>query len=288
MRAMRRGRGWGYAWAIAVGMVLFGCKHAPARVFEVAVPESPGSAADPATAYKLVVDLLAQNNYRIMEQNEPARSVRVRALSSGDDPSKASFITADVEPDGKRIVLRPSGSSVKKDGSASPRLESEILVLEGKLQERLGAAPAASPAPMAKAPSEPSSPAVVQVRLDMPPPSASNSLPSTWNEDAYTCLSVQLPTDVRQLRLRLSTGQDADVSLSIGYLPGACRSASECHLPGGCPALGLSDSEKVSQLAHAIAGGQIGPQATLMLEGRAVAVVNLATHGSVSQAMRQR
>jgi hypothetical protein len=91
----------------------------------------------------------------------------------------------------------------------------------------------------------------------------------------------------QQIKLRLSNGENADVAISIAYSPGLCRSASNCALPNGCPALGLGDSQQVRRLAERLARGQVASKATITVDGRPVSTLDLRAHGSINQALTQ-
>jgi hypothetical protein len=76
--------------------------------------------------------------------------------------------------------------------------------------------------------------------------------------------------------------------LSLAHAPELCRSAAECKLSGGCPALGIADPERVTRLAGRLSKREIGPTATLLLRGRPVAKFDLSKHGSIAQAMAEK
>jgi hypothetical protein len=150
-------------------------------------------------------------------------------------------------------------------------LISELASLHQALQKKLGATQGSTSAPLAAAPS---------------------TLPVAWSETAsdghgtFTCLPVKLAEDDQtQLSLKLSNGETADVSLSLAL--GLCRSPTSCKLPGGCPALGIADSDHVSRLAGRLSKHEIGPLATLFSRGQAIAVIDLGKHGSIAQAMAE-
>jgi hypothetical protein len=86
----------------------------------------------------------------------------------------------------------------------------------------------------------------------------------------------------------LSNGENADLLLSLAHAPELCRSAAQCKLPGGCPALGIADAERVSRLAARLSKHEVGPLATLLSKGQAVATIDLSKHGSIAQAMLEK
>jgi hypothetical protein len=87
------------------------------------------------------------------------------------------------------------------------------------------------------------------------------------------------------LTLQLTNGEKADLQLSLAYDPGLCRSPAQCKQPGGCPALGIGDTERVNRLAGRLSRGEIGSQAILLDSGKPVATIDLSHHGSIVQAM---
>jgi hypothetical protein len=56
---------------------------------------------------------------------------------------------------------------------------------------------------------------------------------------------------------------------------------------GGCPALGIGDTERVNRLAGRLSRGEVGAQATLLDSGSPVANIDLSKHGSIVQAMSE-
>jgi hypothetical protein len=69
--------------------------------------------------------------------------------------------------------------------------------------------------------------------------------------------------------------------------PELCRSPAQCKVPGGCPALGIGDPERVSRIAARLSKGEVAAQAILLDSGKAVANIDLAKHGSIVQAMSE-
>jgi len=184
------------------------------------------------------------------------------------------------------VHLGASGYLVHPDGTIHKNLNSELASLQKTLSKRL--ASGALPPPPPAAP----------VDVTQTPSAAPGSLPTAWSEPAYdpsvwghgnfTCLPVKLAAEQQsELSLKLSNGENADVSLSLAYAPELCRSPGECKLPGGCPALGIGDTDHVSRLAGRLSKKEIGPQATLLLKGQPVAIIDLSKHGSIAQAMTE-
>jgi hypothetical protein len=162
-------------------------------------------------------------------------------------------------------------------------LNTEMNGLEQSLKERFngGAAPASS------------SPAVATTA-----PVDTSGAPTAWSEPAYdpsvwgngnfTCLPVRVPVEHQAaLSLQLSNGEKADLQLSLAYDQGLCRSPAQCKQPGGCPALGIGDTERVNRLAGRLSRGEVGSQATLLDGGKPVATIDIAHHGSIVQALSE-
>jgi hypothetical protein len=240
--------------------------------------------ADPNATYAVVLDTLKRDNYGVIDRDDAAHAVRVRSHIDQHDANRVSIITLQV--DGAAVHLGASGYLVHPDGTIHKSLNSELASLQRTLSKRLGSGalpppPSQAPVPMAEAPS-----------------AAPGSLPTAWSEPAYdpsvwghgnfTCLPVKLAAEQQsELTLKLSNGENADVSLSLAYAPELCRSPGECKLPGGCPALGIGDTDHVSRLAGRLSKKEIGPQATLLLKGQPVAIIDLSKHGSIAQAMTE-
>jgi hypothetical protein len=207
------------------------------------------------------------------------------------DPAHLSVIMLQVE--GAAVHLSASGYLVHPDGTIHHSLNSELSLLQKHLERALGTG-GASPA----SPAAPAAPAAPSMAAMSPPPAPPGSLPTSWSEPAYdpkvwgpgnfTCLPVKIAAeDQSQLTLKLSNGENADVSLSLAYAPELCRSPGECKLPGGCPALGIGDPDHVSRIAGRLSRHEVGPLATLALRGQPVAVIDLSKHGSIAQAMTE-
>ena len=243
-------------------------------------------AGDPNATYALVIDTLRNDKYELIDQDPAGHGVRVRSHIDQHDPAKVTIILLQV--DGAAVHLAAQGYLVHPDGTVHKSLNSELASLQKSLNKRLG-----SGAPPPAAPSGPA-----PAGLPPPPSAPPGSLPVAWSEPAYdpsvwghgnfTCLPVKLAAeDQAQLALKLSNGESADVLLSLAYAPELCRSPGECKLSGGCPALGIGDTERVSRLAGRLSKSEIGSQATLLYKGQPVAVINLAKHGSIAQAMTE-
>lgn len=245
-------------------------------------PHDVAGLADPNATYAVLVDTLKSQQYRFLEQDPAARSVRVRAHVDENDATRVSTISARI--DGREVHLVGAGYLVRSNGAMHQALSSELGSLQKLLKKKL--APGAVPEKPAAAAAASAS-----------PPSA--SLPVAWSEPAYdpkvwgngnfTCLPVKLTEeDGTQLTLKLSNGETADVLLSLAHAPELCRSPAACKLPGGCPALGIADQERVSRLAGRLSKREVGPLATLYARGKAVATIDLSKHGSLAQAMADK
>jgi len=270
----------------ALGLCLFFTALAPlgcGAKYRPAQPHDVVATADPNATYAVVLDTLKSEHYALIDQDAAAHAVRVRAHLDEHDKAKVSIIALQVADGG--VHLSASGYFVHPDGTVHKSLNNELNNLQRELKKRLGSGgppPAVAAAPTA------------------PPASAApaGSLPVSWSEPAYdpavwghgnfTCLPVKLPAEEQaQLTLKLSNGETADVLLSLAYTPELCRSPGECKLAGGCPALGIGDTDRVSKLAGRLSHQEIGPQATLLLKGQPVAIVDLSKHGSIAQAMTE-
>lgn len=243
---------------------------------------------DPNATYALVLDTLRADKYELIDQDPAGFGVRVRSHVDQHDPARVTVIMLQVE--GGAVHLAPSGYLVHPDGTVHKSLNSELGTLQKSLQKRLAAGGSAPPPP----------PSLAPAGLPPPPsaPPGSGALPVAWSEPAYdptvwghgnfTCLPVKLAAEEQtQLTLKLSTGENADVLLSLAYAPELCRSPGACKLAGGCPALGIGDPDRVSRLAGRLSKHEISSQATLFFKGQPVAVIDLAKHGSIAQAMTE-
>jgi hypothetical protein len=242
--------------------------------------------ADPNATYTTVLNTLQAHKYALIEQDPALHTVRVRSHVDEHDPSHVSVIVLQV--DGGAVHLTATGYLVHPDGTTHHSLNAELSNLQRHLEKALGSGPA--PGAVAVAQSSPP--------LPSPPPAPAGGVPLAWSEPAYdpkvwgpgnfTCLPVKIAVeDQAQLSLKLSNGENADVSLSLAYAPELCRSPGECKLPGGCPALGIGDPDRVSRIAGRLSRHEVGPLATLVLRGQSVATIDLSKHGSIAQAMTE-
>lgn len=233
---------------------------------------------DQRASYTAVLELVASKGYTVLTKDDAAAKARLQAKSNGK-----SFI--DVEVVAGQVKLFPMGALVR-DGKVHRVLTNELNNLEVDLQQRFGASAA---------------PAVASANagaLPPAPPPPDQAMPQAWSEPAYdpsvwgngnfTCLPVRVPAEHQSaLTLQLSNGEKADLQLSLAYAPELCRSPTQCKQPGGCPALGIGDPERVNRIAARLSKGEIGAQATLLDGGKPVANIDLARHGSIVQAMSE-
>jgi len=266
----------GFRAALGLGLLLAALTATACGSWRLPPPHEVPALADPSATYLVVLDTLKNEKYTIVEQDAAARNVRVRSHVDENAASRVTVILLHVE--GRAVYLSASGYLVRPDGTMHHALISELGSLHQALQKRFetGQAPAgtasAPPAALVAAPS---------------------ALPASWTETApdghgtLTCLPVKLAEEEQtQLSLKLSNGETADVSLSLA--PGLCHSQNSCKLPGGCPALGIADSDRVSRLAARLSKHEIGAPATLFSRGQASVVIDLSKHGSIAQAMAEK
>ena len=251
--------------ALCVGC---GGRWLPPKTYEVQ------ALVDQRASYSAVLELVATKGYTVLTKDDVAAKARLQAKSN-----RKSFI--DVEVVAGQVKLVPMGELVR-DGKVHRVLTNELNNLEVDLQQRFGAGttPAVAAAPAS------------------PAPVAAAGMPQAWSEPAYdpsvwgngnfTCLPVRVPAEHQSaLTLQLSNGEKADLQLSLAYAPELCRSPTQCKQPGGCPALGIGDPERVNRIAGRLSKGEIGAQATLLDGGQPVAIIDLARHGSIVQAMSE-
>ncbi|HEY2404966.1 MAG TPA: hypothetical protein VGI10_03140 [Polyangiaceae bacterium] len=277
-----RSNTWGKPTLLCLSaLAALGCgeRFRPVTAHDVAAP------ADPRATYGVVLEVAAREKYRIVVRDDAHLVLQVRSHVDQTDDGRVSVINFGVDPNG--VHLWASGYLVHPDGTIHRRLDAELERLERVLTARLGAGAAglvAQPTPPPQAP------------LAAPPPAPVAALPSAWNEPAsdqdtwgrgnFTCLPLTLPAqDQKELSLELSSGERADVTLSLAYSPALCHSANECKQPAGCPALGIGDAAHVSRLAARLSKKEISSQATVRFRGQPVAMLDLSHHGSVAQAM---
>lgn len=266
----------GFRAALGLGLLLAALAATGCGSWHVPPPHEVPALADPSATYLVVLDTLKTERYTIVDQDPAAHNVRVRSHVDESAASRISVILLHVE--GSAVYLSASGYLVRPDGTMHHALISELASLHKALQQRFetGQAPAsagsAQPAALVAAPS---------------------ALPAAWTETApdghgtLTCLPVKLAEEEQTLlSLKLSNGETADVSLSLA--PGLCHSPTSCKLPGGCPALGIADSDRVSRLAGRLSKHEIGPLSTLFSRGQAIAVIDLSKHGSIAQALAEK
>jgi len=267
---------------LGLGLLLGALATAACGSWRLPPPHEVHALPDATATYLVVLDTLKNEHYSIIEQDAATHTVRVRSHVDEKSASRVSVISLHV--DGGSVYLSASGYLVRPDGTAHHALISELASLDESLQKRFGGtspAASASAAPLV-APGAPS--AALPLAWSEP---ASN--PTVWGNGNFTCLPVKLADEEQtQLSLKLSNGETADVLLSLAHAPELCRSPAQCKLSGGCPALGIADAERVSRLASRLSKHEIGALATLYSRGQAVAVIDLAKHGSIAQAMAEK
>jgi hypothetical protein len=248
-------------------------------------PQQPGDVAglaEPNATYALVLDTLKAQKYAVLSRDSAAHTVSVRAHNGEGDAENVNVITLRV--DAAVVHVSAKGYLVHRDGSTHRTLNSELATLHKALQKRIGAGASVSSGPASTAAPAVEAPANLPLAWSEPAYD-----PAVWGRGNFTCLPVKLAEeDQGQLTLKLSTGETADVLLSLAHAPELCRSPKECKLPGGCPALGIADAERVSRLAARLNKHEIGPMATLSSHGQPVATIDLSKHGSIAQAMTEK
>ena len=267
------------ACAVVLGAVLsVGCggRWLPPKDHEVATQ------SDPQGSYAAVLEVASAKKYTVVAKDDAAKKVRLLAHSN-----EKSFI--DLEITAGTVKLTAAGYLVR-DGKVHRVLTNEMNNLEVELRQRLGAGAAPTEtgaAPVAGAPAAPAAPAGDTAAM---PQAWSEPAydPSVWGNGNFTCLPVRVPAEHQAaLTLQLSNGEKADLQLSLAYAPELCRSPAQCKQPGGCPALGIGDPERVNRIAARLSKGEIGAQATLLDGGKPVAAIDLGHHGSIVQAMSE-
>jgi hypothetical protein len=233
---------------------------------------------DQQAAYNTVLQTATAKNYVVVSKDDVGKKVRLQAQSNSK-----SFIDVTVLSD--RVKLAPAGAFVRGD-KVHKTLKNEVNNFEFELKQRFakgGAAPAET-APAAQ-PAQPVADAGAAPAAWSEPAYD----PSVWGNGNFTCLPVRVPPDHQAaLSLQLSNGDKADLQLSLAYDQGLCRSPAQCRQPGGCPALGIGDAERVNRLAARLSRGEVGPKATLLDAGKPIATVDLAHHGSIVQALSEQ
>jgi len=260
------------AFALVLGLafgVSCGGRWLPARTD--AVPTQ----ADPQASFAAVLEVVGPK-YTIVAKDEAAKKVRLKAKSNG-----GSFIDIEVVAGEARLS---AAGELARDGKVHRVLLHEMTNLEADLKARFGAgaAPAGSTPATASAQSVPDNSSAPKAWTE---PAYD---PSVWGNGNFTCLPVRVPADHQAaLSLQLTNGEKADLQLSLAYDAGLCRSPAQCKQPGGCPALGIGDTERVNRLAGRLSRGEIGSLATLLDSGKPVATIDLSHHGSIVQAMTE-
>jgi hypothetical protein len=108
------------------------------------------ASVDPAHAYSIVVKVIGERGYNVIEQRDAERFVRVRAHIDEKRGDRQSFITAQVDASG-RIAITPSGFLVR-DNKVHSKLASEVTYLEDAVRGELNRAATAASASAAAAP----------------------------------------------------------------------------------------------------------------------------------------
>lgn len=259
--------------ALALGS---GCgRWQPAKSYDVPAQ------GDPQASYGAVLEVVSAEQYKVVSEDAPAKRLRLEARISGSGADSKSFIDIEVAPGNVRL----SGSGhLLRDGKLHKGLTKELAALEGKLKARLSGESVAVAPPAAGAAEPPVDASAVPQAWSEPAYD-----PSVWGDGNFTCLPVKVPAEHQAaLSLQLSNGEKADLQLSLAYAPELCRSPAQCKVAGGgCPALGIGDTERVNRLAGRLSRGEVGSQATLLDGGKPVANVDLSKHGSIVQAMNE-
>lgn len=230
---------------------------------------------DSQATYAGVLQVAGAKGYTLVSRDDAAKRVRLRAQSNSK-----SFIDIQVRPGDVQLI---AAGALVRDGKVHRALVGEINKLEDELKQRLGS-PVAGP--------------LADPRVNAPAVAQSAGMPQSWTEPAYdpsvwgngnfTCLPVRVPAEHQAaLTLQLSNGERADLQLSLAYAPELCRSPVQCKQPGGCPALGIGDAERVNRIAARLSRGEIGSLASLLDGGRPVATIDLSHHGSIVQALSE-
>ena len=250
---------------------------------------------DPNTAYQAVQGVVAQQGYRILKSDDAARSLELRTHTD-ESTDKVTTITVKVD-DGGAVTLTPAGFLVRPDGTVHKRVDQELATLETAISERLGGG--ATPPPSSSASASAASGGAPPTIGGALAAGAGSRTPEAWVEPAsdtarwgtgnFTCLPVHIPAeDTSLIALKLSTGEIANVTLSLAYDAALCRSPAVCGQADGCPALGIGDTQQVQALAQLVGSQKVSPKATLLYKGQATVLVDLSRHGSIAQGMGQQ
>jgi hypothetical protein len=220
-----------------------------------------GTNESPAVVYGRVNAVLAEKGYQIVARDELTRRVRVRTHVDETSAERVTYLDISVEPSGA-ISIIPSGYLVTAGGAQWHRaVVSEVEAL----RVRLGGAPSQ--------------------------PNPTGVLPSAYGEvrddgAVATCVPVAIPRDQSSwLRLVLLSGEELDVGLYVQYAPDFCQSGPQCPIAGGCPALGSANQEQALLLVERIKSGSAGSLATVRLQGRDVARIDLAAQIALRQSV---
>lgn len=265
------------AQAAILGITLAGSPGCGGR-WQLATAHEVSSAGDPQAAYGAVLEVARAKGYTLVTKDDAAKTARLQAQSNAK-----SFIDVTVVPG--QVKLSAAGAFVRGE-KVHKMLQHELGNLEFELKQRLGGGTAPAPSPSAPASV---APAPVADGGGVPPAWSEPAYdPSVWGNGNFTCLPVKVPAEHQAaLSLKLTNGEKADLQLSLAYAPELCRSPAQCKLPGGCPALGIGDSERVSRLAGRLSRGEVGSQATLLDGDRPVVSIDLSKHGSIVQALSE-
>lgn len=254
----------------AVLCVSCGGRWLPPKNYEVSTQ------SDAQASYAAVLEVASAKKYAVLSKDDAGKKVRLQAQSNDK-----SFI--DVEVGTGEVKLTGAGALVR-DGKVHRALAKEMNNLEFDLKQRFGAGATPPAASSGSAPAEP-----VADGAGVPKAWSEPAYdPSVWGNGNFTCLPVRVPAEHQSaLTLQLSNGEKADLQLSLAYAPELCRSPTECKQAGGCPALGIGDSERVNRIALRLSKGEIAAAATLLDGGKPVASIDLSHHGSIVQALSE-
>jgi hypothetical protein len=232
-------------------------------------------------AYSAVRQVLTDGKYHIEKQSDPERKIVVRSHVDEDSDKTHSFITIVTADDGK-VSFTPSGYLVKNDGRIHRKLNAEIDDLSQRITDKLTPTKAVS----SNTPTETSAPApTTSIALAWNEPAYD---PKIWGPGDFTCLPVKIPAeDQAALKLKLSTGEEADLVISIAYAPELCRSPKQCPVATGCPALGFGNVQQVNQLAQKLVDKSVGPLAIVLNHEQPIATIDLTSHGLIAKAIAQ-
>jgi hypothetical protein len=256
------------AFAVAAGC---GQRWLPAKSYEVPAQ------GDAQRGYEAAVAVAKADNYKIVSQDAAGKKLKLQSHINDE-----SFVN--VEVDMGTVWLSASGSLLR-DGKVHTKLNSELKAFEKKLKDRLANAGASNSAVASVSPAQPGANAAGVPEAWSEPAYD----PSVWGNGNFTCIPVKVPAEHQAaLSLQLSNGEKADLQLSLAYAPELCRSPAQCKVAGGgCPALGIGDSEKVKALAGRLSRNEVGAKAVLFDGATPVVTIDLSRHGSVVQAMSE-